>query len=79
MPRSLSFCAKKIADNLRYLPSDNGDDQESGKMAKSLYADLHQRSIEEIFEHGLHEFIEDFIARTSALALQVERDYRFQG
>jgi uncharacterized alpha-E superfamily protein len=79
MPRSLSFCAKKIADNLRYLQSDNGDDQESGKMAKSLYADLHQRSIEEIFEHGLHEFIEDFIARTSALALQVERDYRFQG
>lgn len=79
MPRSLIFCAKKIADNLRYLQSDSGDDQESGEMAQSLYTDLQRRSIEDIFERGLHEFIEDFIARTSALALQVERDYRFQG
>jgi uncharacterized alpha-E superfamily protein len=79
MPRSLIYCAKKIADNLCYLQSDYGDDHQSAKMAKSLYAELHQRSIEEIFEHGLHEFIGDFIARTSALAVQVEHDYRFLG
>jgi uncharacterized alpha-E superfamily protein len=79
MPRSLIFCAKKIADNLGYLQRDYGDEHEAGKMAKSLYSDLQQRSIEDIFEHGLHEFIEQFIAQTSALALQVERDYRFLG
>ncbi len=79
MPRSLIFSAKKIADNLRYLQNGYGDDHESEKMAKSLYSDLHQQSIDQIFEYGLHEFIQQFIERTSALAMQVERDYRFLG
>jgi uncharacterized alpha-E superfamily protein len=35
------------------------------------------RSIEAIFDSGLHEFLNDFIRDNGALAAQIEQDFRF--
>jgi uncharacterized alpha-E superfamily protein len=79
MPRSLIFCNQKIADNLGYLERDYGASQGSCAKAKASFERLKNQSIEEIFEVGLHEFIESFTIQNGELAAPIEQDYRFQG
>jgi uncharacterized alpha-E superfamily protein len=78
MPRSLAFCSHKIMDNLGYLEQDYGAESPSCRMAKAHYQKLKDSNIESIFERGLHQFVQDFLADSHALAVQIERDYRFQ-
>jgi uncharacterized alpha-E superfamily protein len=78
MPRSLAFCSHKIMDNLGYLEQDYGVESPSCRMAKAHYQELKDSNIESIFERGLHQFVQDFLADLHALAVQIERDYRFQ-
>lgn len=77
MPRSLAFCYKKIGDNLEYLRRDYGIRQPSHDLAERLCLRLEQLSIEDIFEEGLHQFLQDFLRCNTELAHQIERDYRF--
>ncbi len=79
MPRSLAFCYSKIVDNLTHLAKDYGARQPCIDQAETVFARLTNRSIEDIFESGLHEFIQDFIRDNNALGSQVEKDYRFYG
>ena len=79
MPRSLVFCTQKITDNLGYLEKDYGQSHESCKSAKKAADQIRSCKIADIFEQGLHEFIQDFIEQNSQLAGQIEQDYRFQG
>ena len=75
MPRSLIFCANKIVTNLRYLQRNVEYNLESSVMAQNLL--LFEKNIDEIFDIGLHEYIQDFLLQNSELAQQVEKDYRF--
>ena len=75
MPRSLIFCANKIVTNLRYLQRSVEYNLESSVMAQNLL--LFEKNIDEIFDIGLHEYIQDFLLQNSELAQQVEKDYRF--
>jgi uncharacterized alpha-E superfamily protein len=77
MPRSLSFCAAKIVDNLRYLETDYGMRMPSHDLADQLCARLKNRDIASIFEEGLHEFVATVIRDNAALGQQIEQDYRF--
>ncbi len=79
MPRSLAFCYAKITDNLTHLAKDYGVHQPCFEQAKTVFAKLTNHSIDEIFESGLHEFIQDFIRDNNALGRQIEKDYRFYG
>ena len=79
MPRSLGFCYSKIVNNLGHLAKDYEVRQPSFEQAETVFARLTDRSIEEIFESGLHEFIQDFIRDNNALGRQIEMDYRFYG
>ncbi len=79
MPRSLAFAAAKIRDNLGYLAENYGVQPPCQAMAESLTQRCKARSIDEIFDSGLHEFLEEFIGRVHALGLQIETDYRFYG
>jgi len=78
MPRSLLFCAQKMMSNLDYLEREYGTDNESYRMARAHYQKLKDSNITAIFENGLHEFVGDFLVDNNRLALQIERDYRFQ-
>jgi len=76
-PRSLLFCYEKIRSNMAGLARQYETETEAHQMLRDAGARLHQASIDEIFEHGLHEYILDFIAGTSAIGKQIAADYRF--
>jgi len=78
-PRSLAFCSAKIVDNLNHLASDYGDRHLCHELAYATYERLLRGGIQDIFDAGLHEFLEDFIQSNSVLGGQIERDYRFYG
>lgn len=77
MPRSLSFCAKQIAENLGYLAEDRDDTPQSLITANALRKRLKNRSIDEIFDEGLHEFISEILKNIAQLGREIEADYRF--
>lgn len=77
MPRSLNFCVSKIRDNLGYLASDYGARLPSHDMADKLAQRLSMHDIDEIFDYGLHEYIQTVLTALGQLGGQIERDYRF--
>ncbi|MEZ5675873.1 MAG: alpha-E domain-containing protein [Thalassovita sp.] len=79
MPRSLAFCHAKILENLEHLEKDYGQRQPSQDMAERCTARFRNRRVAEVFEEGLHEFLETAIHDTAILASQIEKDFRFYG
>jgi uncharacterized alpha-E superfamily protein len=77
MPRSLAFCFTKIDDNLGYLEADYGERRPCHDLSARILTSVSNRTIGSIFDEGLHEFLQRRIADTSALARQIEADYRF--
>ena len=77
MPRSLTFCVKEMDLNLRYLNQEYNQTSSSSELTKALKEDMKSKTIEEIFDSGLHEFIGEFLQRNIAIAGQIETDYRF--
>ncbi|OBY25588.1 alpha-E domain-containing protein [Leisingera sp. JC1] len=77
MPRSLSFCCRKLRENLGYLAKDYGAEVPAAQMAEVLYRKFAEQTIAGIFDHGLHEYIEEVLADLSSLSRQIEIDYRF--
>ena len=61
LPRSLSFCAGKIAENLSYLEDEYGARHPCHDMAEAIRARLRGHTIETIMDDGLHEFIQAFL------------------
>jgi uncharacterized alpha-E superfamily protein len=78
-PRSLAFCYKKLHGNLKYLGQEYGERLPTQDLAESLYERLSSQSISEIFDHGLHQFLTEFMTQNGQLAAQIEGDYRFYG
>lgn len=77
LPRSLAFCCAKMQENLDYIQRTYGEESESGRQAQQICQQWLSGNISEIFETGLHEFLTDFLAANTALARQIETDYRF--
>lgn len=79
MPRSLAFCHGKILENLALLESDYGQRQPCQDLSEKCTARFRNRGVAEIFDEGLHEFLESAIQDTAQLASQIEQDFRFYG
>ncbi|GHF69069.1 alpha-E domain-containing protein [Seohaeicola zhoushanensis] len=79
LPRSLAFCADQTVKNLDLLGEEYGDQRPCYELASQIRARLRNRTIEEIFDEGLHEYISRFIGMNNALGAQIETDYRFNG
>jgi uncharacterized alpha-E superfamily protein len=77
MPRSLLFCYRKLVSNLTHLKNDYGFAPPCHATALDMVDRLQAHSITSIFDHGLHEFLNDCIIETAALGAQIEKDYRF--
>lgn len=77
MPRSLAFSVSKLRDNLNYL----ADGGECGVSTREKVATLHgtllSRSIDGIFEYGLHEFLQATLKDLADISRQIEEDFRF--
>ena len=76
-PRSLIFCARQLTTNLRLLTKEYNRKSKSAKLARSISKNLDASTIDDIFEHGLHEFLRDWIANLNRLSIQIENDFRF--
>jgi len=77
LPRSLAFCYRKIADNLSYLADDYGERLPCHTMVDQICQQFDKSTIDQIFDFGLHEFIQKFLKDSQMLGRQIEIDYRF--
>ena len=65
----------KICENLSYLGE--GPDAPSIAAASEIQKKYLSKSIEEIFDDGLHEYLEVMLERLGTLGRQIEQDFRF--
>ncbi len=77
MPRSLAFCRARIAGNLAYIVAGYGEDAPSNAFTKEMNARMDALRIDDVFDYGLHEFLQDFIQENNVLNAKIEEDYRF--
>ncbi len=77
MPRSLVFCISKLRDNLEYLNDGSDTPDPSLEAVLDLERSFLNQSIDDVFDFGLHEFLQDALRKTADLARQIEIDYRF--
>lgn len=76
-PRSIAFCYDKLRSNLSGLAREYGHESSAHELLRGANARLHDTTIEEVLEHGLHQFIGEFIACTRQIANAIAADYRF--
>ena len=76
-PRSIIFCARQLATNLRLLTIEYNRKSKSAKLARAISKKLDTSTIDDIFDQGLHEFLRDWIANLNRLSIQIENDFRF--
>ncbi len=76
-PRSIIFCARQLATNLRLLTIEYNRKSKSAKLARAISKNLDTSTIDDIFDQGLHEFLRDWIANLNRLSIQIENDFRF--
>lgn len=76
-PRSLSFCYEEMRINMAGLAREYGHESPAHELLRNAGAQLHQATIDEILEQGLHEFIRDFIGGNQRIAEAIAQDYRF--
>lgn len=77
MPRSLAYCHLHVMASLDELARDYGARPPCHAEAVALTRTLTGRDIGDIFEEGLHEFLESFLRHNARLAQAIARDYRF--
>ena len=73
MPRSLRACANEIYRMLQVLAGTTGHEAE--RLAGALDARLAFARMEDIMEAGLHEYLLDFLERTSDLGAEIHRSF----
>lgn len=76
-PRSLAFSHEALASNLSELAKLHGPESRCNTLMREAQEALSATKIEDIFDRGLHEFLEDFIAGNLAIADAIAEDYRF--
>jgi uncharacterized alpha-E superfamily protein len=76
-PRSLSYCFGQIDWHLERLGHAHGKRGAAHDTANAMLADLHDRQKGEIFEEGLHDFVQNALVVTNRLSREIAMDYHF--
>lgn len=76
-PRSLAFCYEKLRSNMASLAREYGGETSAHDLLRQAAAKLQRTGIEGIVEHGLHQFIGEFLACNRQVADAIAADYRF--
>ena len=76
-PRSLTFCYSAIRENLAELAQIHGGEGHVHETARAVDLRLNGKTIEDIFDQGLHQFLLSFIAENQALGGAIADDFRF--
>ena len=75
MPRSLLSCYENIAQLLDSISRNYGQQGQSQRHARATMTQLQNASIREIFQSGLHEFLDDFIIGNAKLGDLISKQY----
>ncbi|WP_305096704.1 alpha-E domain-containing protein [Croceibacterium aestuarii] len=76
-PRSLAFCFDQLRENLASLALLHGGEGEANVLIRDADQTLSQRSIDDIFDQGLHQFLLEFISTNRLIAEKIGQDFRF--
>ena len=77
MPRSLRSCYDELTLALRDLAVFYGAQYACHTTAEATRDHLLEADIKNIFQSGLHEFVEDFIARNNKVGSEISAAYHF--
>ena len=75
MPRSLASCYENIVTHLDKIASAYGRQGPSQRLARGIRTRLQNSRMDEIFQTGLHEFIQSFIADNNRIGATVSQQY----
>ena len=73
MPRSLHKCLNEVTELLSLVCNRNSGETE--RRAGLMLATLHFGQVEELFSGGVHNFLLDFVGRTSELSERIANDF----
>ena len=75
MPRSLANCYENLVQNLDRIAKSYGRQGPAQRQARTIRARLENSKIQDIFQNGLHEFIDEFIEDNNRLGSAVAQQY----
>jgi uncharacterized alpha-E superfamily protein len=75
MPRSLASCYENLVQNLDRIAAAYGRQGPAQRLARTIRARLENLRIDEIFQSGLHEFIDDFVEDNNRLGTAIAQQY----
>jgi uncharacterized alpha-E superfamily protein len=75
MPRSLASCYENLVQNLDRIANAYGRQGPAQRQARTVRARLENSKIDQIFQNGLHEFIDDFVEDNNRLGTAVSQQY----
>jgi uncharacterized alpha-E superfamily protein len=75
MPRSLASCYENLARNLDQIARAYGRQGPAQRQARAVRARLENSRMDEIFQSGLHEFIDAFVADNNRLGATIAQQY----
>jgi uncharacterized alpha-E superfamily protein len=75
MPRSLSSCYDNLVRDLDRIAQAYGRQGPAQRQARAIRGRLENSRMDEIFQHGLHEFIAEFIENNNALGGAISTQY----
>ncbi len=75
MPRSLASCYENIVTNLDRMAAAYGRQGPAQRLARGIRTRLQNSRMEEIFQRGLHEFIQEFIADNNRIGATITQQY----
>lgn len=75
MPRSLASCQGMIVSYLERLATDYGRRGPAQRLASARLARFNEARIEDIFQSGLHEYIQAFLHENNALGGAIHEQY----
>ena len=75
LPRSLASCYSNLVRNLDQIGVAYGRQGASQRHARGIRNRLEHSNMDDIFQHGVHEFIQEFIADNSRLGEIITKQY----
>jgi uncharacterized alpha-E superfamily protein len=75
MPRSLASCYENLVQNLDRIANAYGRQGPGQRHARAVRSRLQNSRIEEIFQNGLHEFIDEFVEDNNRLGSAITQQY----
>ncbi len=77
LPRSLAASLDEVVGLLTHLARRSGKQGEADRIARQRLAALRQTGIDQVFQGGLHEFLQKFLLENGQLDQAVAQQFRF--